>query len=98
MLTWCCFLDLAHIQISILQIDPSQTLLDLHFDGPVLDLFQITIFLSILIYGFIQVRNLLFEFINLKSRVVEITVNLLELGCYFIQLLSQRINHILFVV
>ena len=85
MLTGCCLLNLTHIKVSILQINPSQTLFDLHLNSTILDFLQITIFLSVFLYCFSTVRNLLLELLNLKSRVVEIPIKLLELSCYFIE-------------
>ena len=55
MLAWGCFLNLTHLEISILHLNPSQALFDLHLYGPVLHVFKVTIFLSVLLDYFLTV-------------------------------------------
>ena len=59
--------DVAHLHISILQINPSKALLNLHLNGSVFDIFQIAIFFTISFYCLRTIKYLLLKLLDLEA-------------------------------
>lgn len=47
--------DLAHLQVSILELDPPQAVLNLHLDGPILHVFQVPVLDPVLVDGLVAI-------------------------------------------
>lgn len=91
-------LYLTHLEVPILQLNPSKALLNLHFNSSILYIFQIPIFHSILLYGLHTVRDLFLELIYLQSRVVKLFINLLHLSTDLLIFGLKRLYDRFFVV
>lgn len=70
-------LHLAHLEVSVLLVDPPDAFLYLHLDGPVLHVLEVAVLLTVLLDGLIAVVYLFFELLDLQPHVVKLVVHLL---------------------
>ena len=86
---------ITHFQLPCLLVNPDETLFELIFKGPVFNVFEITIFFSVVLDDFIEVGDFLSEFLDLASVVFEGALHFLELKVNFGDFLLEVFNLIL---
>ena len=91
-------LHLAHLEVSVLLVNPPDALLDLHLDGPVLDVLQVSVLLAVLLDGLVAVVHLLLELLQLQPHVVQLVIHLLILVGAALQILAEGLEVDFFVV
>ena len=73
----CGLIKLAHLKISILHLNPSETILNFHLDGSILDLFHFSILFFIFLNNLHSIRYFFLQLFNLKGRIIQLPINLL---------------------
>ena len=86
---------ITHFQLPCLLVNPDETLFELIFKGPVLYVFEIAVFLSVVFDDFIEVEDFLFEFLDLAGVVFEGALHVLELEVDFSDFLLEVFDLIL---
>lgn len=91
------FGKITHLKLPGLLIDPDETLFELIFKGPVLDIFKITVFLSVTFDDLVEVGDFLFEFLDFTGVVFEGGLHFFEFEIDFGDFLFEVFDLILFL-
>lgn len=88
---------ITHFQLSSLCINPHKTFFQLILQSSVFDSLQISIFFTISVNSFIQVRHLLSQFLNLARIIFKSSLHFFKLNLDFSYLLFEIFDFGLFL-
>jgi hypothetical protein len=91
-------LHLAHLQVPVLLVDPTDALLYLHLDRAVLHVLQVPVLLPVLLDRLVAVVHLLPQLVVLQPAVVELVLDIGDVLHVLIGLLPQVLEGVFLVV
>ena len=89
------FGKVTHLKFSGLLVDPKETLFELIFQGPILNILQIAVLFPVAFNDLIKIGDFLFEFLNLTAIIFYGTFHFLELKVNLGDFLFEDFNLVL---